>query len=42
MLKCTDAVKHHAVPHFLGQSELPVELQLNGVVGTHLTKENEG
>ena len=32
----TDAVQHHAVPHLLSQSELPVELQLDGVVCPHL------
>lgn len=41
MLICTDAIEHHAIPDFLGQGELPVELQLDGVVGAHLTNESE-
>ena len=32
----TDAVQHHAIPHLLSQRELPVELQLDGVVRPHL------
>lgn len=31
-----DALQHHAVPLFLRQRELPVGLQLDGVVGPHL------
>lgn len=32
----TNSVQHHAVPDFFGEGELPVELQLYGMIGTHL------
>lgn len=36
----TDPFQHNTVPVLLSQSELPVELQLNGVVSPHLMSDN--